>query len=109
MLRAPIWKQSTYFSISSTCRVSMTSTQMGMPSSSPQARIHFSGLLAEPLKRIGAGAGLVDAAAKDGGPAVADVAGDGPEHLFIFNRAWPGDTGGMGAADLMTGDLPPPI
>ena len=41
MLRAPIWKQSMYGSITSICEISMTSVMTSKPFSSAASRISF--------------------------------------------------------------------
>ena len=62
---------------------------MGMPSSSPQARIQLQGVLAKPLERIRAGARLIDAAAKDRRSALANFPGDAVQHVSFSTAHGP--------------------
>jgi len=66
----------------------------------------FQRFRAQSLEGIGAGSRFIDAAAKHGGPAVADMAGDAIEHLLVFDGAGPGNAGGVIGADLHLGDRP---
>ncbi len=80
---------------------------MGRPSSSPTFAHPLEGGGSEALEGVGAGAGLVDPAAENGGAAFADFAGDAFEHGAVFDGAGPGDAGGVGTADFHLGDVSP--